>query len=65
MLSSQAKMIYAYIRISTDKQIKENQKFEIENFAKEKGLTIDSWVSEQVTGTKACLLYTSDAADEL
>lgn len=52
-LSSQAKMIYAYIRISTDKQIKENQKFEIEKFAKEKGLTIDSWVSEQVTGTKA------------
>lgn len=46
-------MIYAYIRISTDKQIKENQKFEIEKFAKEKGLTIDSWVSEQVTGTKA------------
>jgi DNA invertase Pin-like site-specific DNA recombinase len=46
-------MIYAYIRISTDKQIKENQKFEIENFAKEKGLAIDSWVSEQVTGTKA------------
>lgn len=52
-LSSQAKMIYAYIRISTDKQIKENQRFEIEKFAESKGLKIDLWVSEQVTGTKS------------
>ena len=46
-------MIYAYIRISTDKQIKENQRFEIEKFAESKGLKIDLWVSEQVTGTKS------------
>ena len=58
-LSSQAKMIYAYIRISTDKQIKENQRFEIEKFAESKGLKIDLWVSEQVTGTKSAKEITS------
>lgn len=47
-----AEMIYAYIRVSTDKQTVENQRFEINNFAKEKGISIDKWISETVSGTK-------------
>ena len=46
-------MIYAYIRVSTDKQTVENQRFEVQNFAKERQLVIDKWVSETVSGTKA------------
>lgn len=46
-------MIYAYIRVSTDKQTVENQRFEINKFALEKGLEIEKWVSETVSGTKA------------
>lgn len=46
-------MVYAYIRVSTDKQTVENQRFEVHKFATEKGLVIDKWVSETVSGTKA------------
>ncbi len=46
-------MVYAYIRVSTDKQTVENQRFEVQKFATEKGLVIDKWVSETVSGTKA------------
>ena len=46
-------MIYAYIRVSTDKQTVENQKFEVQNFANERQLIIDKWISETVSGTKA------------
>ncbi|MCC8154039.1 MAG: master DNA invertase Mpi family serine-type recombinase, partial [Tannerellaceae bacterium] len=46
-------MIYAYIRVSTDKQTVENQRFEIEKFAKDKELIIDKWISEVISGTKA------------
>lgn len=46
-------MIYAYIRVSTDKQTVENQRFEINKFAVEKGMVIEKWVSETVSGTKA------------
>lgn len=45
-------MVYAYIRVSTDKQTVENQRFEIQNFAQERNLVIDKWVSETVSGTK-------------
>ena len=45
-------MIYAYIRVSTDKQTVENQRFEVQNFAHERNLRIDKWVSETVSGTK-------------
>lgn len=45
-------MIYAYIRVSTDKQTVKNQRFEIEKFAIEKQLEIHKWVSETVSGTK-------------
>ena len=46
-------MIYGYIRVSSDKQTVENQRFEIMNFCKEKGLTIDGWIDETVSGTTA------------
>ena len=46
-------MIYAYIRISTDKQFIINQKEEILNFVDIKGLTIDKWVTETISGKVA------------
>ena len=46
-------MIYAYIRVSTDKQTLETQRLEIEKFALNKKFFVDAWVSEIVSGTKA------------
>lgn len=45
-------MIYGYIRVSTDKQNTENQRFEILRFAQEKKLSVDSWVEETISATK-------------
>lgn len=45
-------MIYGYIRVSTDKQTTENQRFEIENFAAEKNILIEEWIEETISGTK-------------
>ena len=44
-------MIYGYIRVSTDRQTVENQRFEIVEFAKRNSLNIDSWIEETVSGT--------------
>ena len=44
-------MIYGYIRVSTDKQTVENQRFEILEFAKRNSLILDSWIEETVSGT--------------
>lgn len=46
-------MIYGYIRVSSDKQTVENQKFEINNFCNHQNLNIDGWIEETVSGTKA------------
>ena len=46
-------MVYAYIRVSTDKQTVENQRFEIQKFAAEKGLAVEKWIAETVSGTTA------------
>lgn len=46
-------MIYGYIRVSTDKQNTENQKFEINNFCVKSGLEVDKWVEETVSGLKS------------
>lgn len=43
---------YAYIRVSTDKQNVENQKYEILKFADEKKVHIDEWVQEIASGIK-------------
>jgi putative DNA-invertase from lambdoid prophage Rac len=45
-------MIYGYIRVSTDKQTTENQRYEILKFAHEKKLRIDRWIEETVSSTK-------------
>ena len=45
-------MIYGYIRVSTDKQTVENQRFEIQHFCRQNGLHIDGWIEETISGTK-------------
>lgn len=45
-------MVYGYVRVSTDKQSTENQRFEIKKFTKARNMKIDSWVDETISGTK-------------
>lgn len=45
-------MIYGYIRVSSDKQTVENQRFEIEQFCLKNNSSIDKWVEETISGTK-------------
>ena len=45
-------MTYGYIRVSTDKQTVENQRFEIDSFCKKQNLKIDGWIEETISGTK-------------
>ncbi|MDO4727222.1 MAG: master DNA invertase Mpi family serine-type recombinase [Porphyromonadaceae bacterium] len=45
-------MIYAYIRVSSDKQTVENQRFEVDNFCKKEALKIDEWINETISGTQ-------------
>lgn len=40
------------VQISSDKQAVENQRFEIQNFARANNLTIDGWIEETISGTK-------------
>ena len=46
-------MIYGYIRVSSDKQTVENQRFEINNFCEREKIQIDGWIEETISGTKA------------
>lgn len=46
-------MIYGYIRVSSDKQTVENQRYEIEKFCTGKSLKIDGWIEETISGTKS------------
>jgi DNA invertase Pin-like site-specific DNA recombinase len=45
-------MNYGYIRVSTDKQTTENQRFEIKNFAKERNFKVNEWIEETISATK-------------
>lgn len=45
-------MIYGYIRVSSDKQTVENQRFEINNFCERNNIVIDDWIEETISGTK-------------
>jgi len=45
-------MTYGYMRVSTDKQETENQRFEIGRFCVKNNLTIDKWIEETISGTK-------------
>jgi DNA invertase Pin-like site-specific DNA recombinase len=46
-------MIYGYIRVSSDKQTVENQRFEINNFCLKEGIQISGWIEETISGTKS------------
>ncbi|MEP6676403.1 MAG: master DNA invertase Mpi family serine-type recombinase [Ferruginibacter sp.] len=45
-------MVYAYVRVSTDKQTVENQRFEINNFSKKRSLKITKWIEETISSRK-------------
>ena len=45
-------MYYGYIRVSTDKQTVENQRFEIACFCTKQNISIDFWFEETISGTK-------------
>lgn len=45
-------MIYGYIRVSTDKQTTENQRFEINKFVQDENMLIERWIREEISGTK-------------
>lgn len=44
--------MYGYIRVSSDKQTVENQRFEILRYCESNGLHIDDWIEETISGTK-------------
>ena len=44
-------MNYGYIRVSTDKQTVENQRYEITEFAQKNDIQIDEWIEETISGT--------------
>ena len=44
---------YGYIRVSSDKQTVENQRFEIKNFCKRQNMKVDGWIEETISGTKS------------
>lgn len=46
-------MIYGYIRVSSDKQTVENQRFEINNFCEREKIEINGWIEETISGTKS------------
>lgn len=46
-------MTYGYIRVSSDKQTVENQRFEIIKFCEREKIIIDGWIEETISGTKS------------
>lgn len=45
-------MTFGYIRVSTDQQTVENQRFEINQYCQRHGLKVDGWIEETISGTK-------------
>lgn len=45
-------MIYGYIRVSTDKQTVENQRYEINQFCDRNVVVVDKWLEETISGSK-------------
>lgn len=45
-------MVYGYIRVSSDKQTVENQRYEISKFSEANDISIDGWIEETISGTK-------------
>ena len=50
-------MVYGYIRVSSDKQTVENQRFEINKFCEKQNIVINDWIEETISGTRN---YTKD-----
>lgn len=46
-------MVIAYLRVSTEKQLLENQRNEIIRFAENRGLSIHKWQMEKISGVKS------------
>ena len=46
-------MVYGYVRVSTDKQTVDNQRFEIERFCSNNNFKIEQWIEETISGTKS------------
>ncbi len=46
-------MVYGYIRVSTDKQTIENQRFEIGRFCQRQNMKVDKWIEEVISGSQA------------
>ena len=46
-------MVYGYIRVSTDKQTVENQRYEIQQFCIKNDLIVERWIEETISGTKS------------
>lgn len=45
-------MVYGYVRVSSDKQTVENQKYEIIRFCERENISIGGWIEETISGTK-------------
>ncbi len=45
-------MIYGYIRVSTDKQTVENQRYEINHFCERQEIVVNKWIEETISGAK-------------
>lgn len=45
-------MVFGYIRVSTDKQTVENQRYEINQFCKQEGTEVAKWIEETASGNK-------------
>jgi len=46
-------MTYGYIRVSTDRQSTDNQRFEIERFCSKNNLQVERWIEETISGTRS------------
>jgi len=46
-------MTYGYIRVSTDRQTVDNQRFEIEKYCSKNNIEIHQWIEETISGTKS------------
>lgn len=45
-------MIYGYIRVSTDKQTVDNQRYEINQFCERETIVVNKWIEETISGSK-------------
>ena len=52
MFVQKIRMYYGYIRVSSDRQTVENQRFEITNFCQKNNIHINTWIEETISGTK-------------